>query len=321
MMKFASILLTVLLSITLSGIGLSGKRSERSDGRDYRKSCPKIGAGSERLPFSHPVTSDRMKMMGVFVNQGNDPDVGLSDDGSTTLHLLSRSADIKGDEIIGKFLLDNFVDPLSRNNAGQTPKEVAVQMKKDQKYINLLTTYENAWKNPIAAIKVDWLNVTFLPDYPESVSRKIKIKASTTFPDADGKSYKIENIIDMNPETAWIEGKKGYGRGEWFEFKVPKDLKKMSIYLLNGCTKSKRLWLDNSRIKSLGIFHNRILIAFVNLEDTPQWQKADMSPVLKKTDIRKNDTLRFKIKDVYKGDKYRNTALSELFISEYQLMT
>ena len=77
--------------------------------------------------------------------------------------------------------------------------------------------------------------------------------ASSTLIDANGKyNYSSENITDMDPRTAWVEGENGYGTGEYIEFDGYNDLvwSGTVINILNGFQKSISLWKNNSRVKT-----------------------------------------------------------------------
>lgn len=59
--------------------------------------------------------------------------------------------------------------------------------------------------------------------------------------------YGAHNLFDGNSTTCWAEGVKGYGKGQSLYIAVDKGVRK--IYIINGYTKSKALFLKNSRIK------------------------------------------------------------------------
>ncbi|PKL43955.1 MAG: hypothetical protein CVV41_09335 [Candidatus Riflebacteria bacterium HGW-Riflebacteria-1] len=64
------------------------------------------------------------------------------------------------------------------------------------------------------------------------------ISASSFLPQAKDISYKPENILDGNPETAWVEGSKSMGVGEWLSFNFAEPVEIHSINIWNGYQKA-----------------------------------------------------------------------------------
>ncbi len=128
---------------------------------------------------------------------------------------------------------------------------------------------------------------------------KYKIKASSSL-----NEYKIKNIDDKKLTTAWIEGKKDYGVGEYFELaqtdRIPR-------YILNGYHKSKKIWKENSRVKTFKVLIDNKKYFLLHLKDSMQQQKFELP-------INKNikHSYKFIIVDIYKGDKYKDTAISDI---------
>ena len=82
------------------------------------------------------------------------------------------------------------------------------------------------------------------------------------------------------------------------------------MIFFNGYQKSKSLWKANSRIKQLKLYIDESLITLLNLwdVDSPQFfvLPKEITPNDKKVKIR------VEITDVFKGDKYSDTAISEI---------
>ena len=153
--------------------------------------------------------------------------------------------------------------------------------------------------------------------------------ASTTLKSQADNNYKIENIHDLDLTTAWIEGNDDYGIGESFsiEFSFKEHYEGFGkvynfygiIELFNGYCKSEKHWAENSRIKRLKMFFNEIPACFIELADTWEYQRIDLRKFFKEPnsfphapfEVKDGDKLRFEIVDVYKGTKYKDTALSE----------
>ena len=74
--------------------------------------------------------------------------------------------------------------------------------------------------------------------------------------------------------------------------------------------KSQTAWQNNSRVKKLKVYVNNKPYAFLNLEDSRSEQTFNIAPL---TDKKKQWTMKFEIVEVYKGEKYDDTALSEIY--------
>jgi hypothetical protein len=121
-----------------------------------------------------------------------------------------------------------------------------------------------------------------------------------------GNSYGLENLFDTQTQTAWVEGVKGHGIGEYiaFEFSEPETLSE--IELVNGYAKSDKIFAANGRIKELQLTFSNGDIASVYLDDTSDPQIIEM------TGTKRANWLRLEITDVYEGSRWADTAISEL---------
>ncbi len=123
-------------------------------------------------------------------------------------------------------------------------------------------------------------------------------------------NYFGNNLLDNKYDTAWIEGKSDYGIGEYvdycFEHK-PYGINKITIY--NGYIKNKETWEENSRVKKILVYLNNIPYVYLELKDSMRaqtfylWNNSE--------DVNK---IRFEIAEVYKGTKYKDTAITEIII-------
>ena len=157
---------------------------------------------------------------------------------------------------------------------------------------------------------------------------KIKVTASSTL----GKAYDVTNIIDKKLETAWVEGVKGPGKGEWVKLKL--DAEKIShsstpfsiseIGIIPGYAKSRTTWYENNRVKKMLVViytpasatqENEWVALRLFLKDDNKLQlfqvpidyiAYNFDPMTK--------TVWFKIEDVYRGTKYDDTCISEIVL-------
>lgn len=120
--------------------------------------------------------------------------------------------------------------------------------------------------------------------------------------------YKAENAHDWSLRTAWIEGVKGDGIGESITYRFSEGTPPITtVDVYNGYAKSEKTWRDNSRVKQLKLYINGQPYALLNLKDTYQLQTFDIGE-----HPGSGTFLKFEITDVYKGDKYDDTAISEI---------
>lgn len=134
-------------------------------------------------------------------------------------------------------------------------------------------------------------------------------------------SYNANNIHDLNYKTAWVEGVPGYGIGEYVEYHFPPENPRITeIIVVNGYVKSEQTWKDNSRVKKLKMYIDGKPFAILNLEDTRKEQIFHFDPIgnADRDDYEqlKNKpwwTIKFEILEVYKGDKFDDTAITEIY--------
>lgn len=85
---------------------------------------------------------------------------------------------------------------------------------------------------------------------------------------------------DLNYKTAWIEGVKVYGIGEYiiytFEGSSPRINK---IKILNGYIESKAAWTNNSKVNTLKMYVNDQPYAILNLKDFYGEQIFTVKPI------------------------------------------
>lgn len=144
------------------------------------------------------------------------------------------------------------------------------------------------------------------------------IKASSFLhSDDSSRTYLPQKSHDFDYKTAWVEGESGYGIGEWisytFDYSETPDLGEglgvNKLLIANGYKKSRGLWEANSRIKKMKMYVNGKPYALVDLLDSFEIQTVDFDTIkFGKEPIE----LRFEILEVYKGTKYKDTALSLL---------
>jgi hypothetical protein len=140
---------------------------------------------------------------------------------------------------------------------------------------------------------------------------EINIKASSILAPQGTNTYDARNAHNGTLNTAWVEGVKGYGIGQFIEYTFGKNNPPVtSIIIFNGYVKSDKAWKDNSRIKRLKMYVNGKPYAFLDLQDSKAEQRFEIGSLQNKAG---ELVLKFEIMDVYKGLKWDDTVLSELY--------
>jgi len=147
------------------------------------------------------------------------------------------------------------------------------------------------------------------------------LSASSELKQFKGISYLAKNIHDLNYKTAWIEGVSGYGIGEYVTYHFPPDNPRITeLIIVNGYIKSDSTWKKNSRVKTLKMYIDNKPYAILNLKDIKNEQHFKFEPLgySEREDWDKLHTMpwwtiKFEILDVYKGDKYDDTAITEIY--------
>ncbi|TAD92078.1 MAG: hypothetical protein EAY75_03350 [Bacteroidetes bacterium] len=147
------------------------------------------------------------------------------------------------------------------------------------------------------------------------------ISASSALQAYRGINYLPKNIHDRNYKTAWIEGAPGYGIGEYITYHFPPHNPRITeIKIVNGYVKSPLAWRNNSRVKKLKMYVDGKPFAILNLADSRQEQYFKFEPIgygdrEDLEQLRANPwwSIRFEILAVYKGNKYDDTAITEIY--------
>lgn len=139
-----------------------------------------------------------------------------------------------------------------------------------------------------------------------------KIEASSQLKANKSISYNAKKANDLSYKTAWVEGKEGSGIGEYlnyfFESESPQVTK---VIVSNGYIKTAKTWKNNNRIKKLKLYVNNEPYAILKLNDNRSSQEFDFKFDWKSITV-ENIILRFEILEIYKGDLYDDTAITEI---------
>ncbi|MCP3795038.1 discoidin domain-containing protein [Paenibacillus sp. CH40] len=148
-----------------------------------------------------------------------------------------------------------------------------------------------------------WVQTTTdLMKYQKSIPAK-KISASSTLSDQAGNSYAARNIMDGDASTAWCEGVKGDGIGEWVKVDFGSVQELRGFELINGLAKSSNAFQVNNRVKRMKLeFSNGQTIMVDNDFLSNEFPNSAIH----------TSFVKITIEAVEKGSKYHDTCMSEI---------
>ncbi len=135
--------------------------------------------------------------------------------------------------------------------------------------------------------------------------------------------YDAKNAHDLDYSTAWVEGSVGDGTGQFIEYLFPAHNPRITeIIIANGYVKSEKAWRENGRVKRLLMYIDNKPFAYLELEDSRTEQHFFFTPIGNERDHNASDydaqrsfSIRFEISEVYRGEKYTDTAISEIYFN------
>lgn len=155
-------------------------------------------------------------------------------------------------------------------------------------------------------------------------NEEINATASSTLKSNGTISYGAENVCNQNNTQAWVEGSEGSGIGEYIEIKRRLDVSDKNygvdyteICIVNGYIKNEKVWKNNNRVKTLAFYYNGEYICDIELEDTYSPQIISLEKYNIHADSGEEAVFKYVIKDVYKGDKYDDTAITGIIMDFY----
>lgn len=150
---------------------------------------------------------------------------------------------------------------------------------------------------------------------PDSVYASSKLKSQS------GIQYDAANAHDLSYKSAWVEGAPGNGIGQYLVYRFSPTAPRITrIIIANGYIKSEKSWKENARVKKLKMYINQKPFAILNLQDNRYEQVFEVDPIGNENRddwelLEKQPawTMKFEIMEVYKGDRFEDCAISELF--------
>ena len=127
-------------------------------------------------------------------------------------------------------------------------------------------------------------------------------------------NYKVENVIDDNPSTAWIEGVSDDGIGQFIQFSSNNTFRVDKIDIINGFSKSQKTYMKNNRVKKFIIEFSDKSQQVYELEDNNmEYQTIDIGGI-------NTNSVKVIIQEVYtNGRVYKDTCISEISVYGQEL--
>jgi hypothetical protein len=150
-----------------------------------------------------------------------------------------------------------------------------------------------------------------------------EVTASSYLKSQGANNYEPKNAHDLNYKNAWVEGVSGYGIGEYLLYSFSAASPRITkIKVVNGYVKSESSNYNYSRVKRLKMYKNDKPYAILNLKDAIAVQIFEVEPIgesdrknLESLNDKPDFKLKFEILDVYKGKKWDDVVISEIFFS------
>ena len=142
---------------------------------------------------------------------------------------------------------------------------------------------------------------------------EFKITASSYLPSEGYVNYIPDNALDLNYKKVWAEGVDGDGIGEYLIYHLGEmggEYYNISqIIVASGYVKDEELWKNNGRVKKLKVYIDNKPFAILLLEDIRSEQHFNVEPIF----LNKKKQIKFEILEVYPGEKYSDTVISEIY--------
>lgn len=173
--------------------------------------------------------------------------------------------------------------------------------------------FENLEPTEEHNISVGYLDPYEKDFFCEDISEDSEDQASSSLePFSETVTFYPCKAHDSDTTTAWVEGVDGPGEGETIEIphRTGHNIEKVKIF--NGYGVSKELWQENGRVAELELSFSTGDIKTIKVEDIFGYQIIDLdSPIIFPQRYVKRGTI-VKIKSSYPGDKFEDTAISEI---------
>ncbi len=158
---------------------------------------------------------------------------------------------------------------------------------------------------------MDFISIALEKYIEQNIIKKedtsITCSSVLTGPNQQKDYYGSQNLFDGSEKTAWVEGAKGDGIGEWILFDFNSSCQISGLRIQAGYFASKSTYSNNNRVKEIELIYSDGLSESLNFSDIMEWQYKSLSPRITKS-------VKLIIKDVYNGSNYQDTCISGIQI-------
>jgi hypothetical protein len=131
---------------------------------------------------------------------------------------------------------------------------------------------------------------------------------ATSILPAQGKnSYDASMLFDRKPATAWVENHPDSGLGETITLDFGRDRLISGFDILNGYSKDEKTWANNSRVRGATLTLSDGKSFDIELPDMRDLNRFEFNRPVSTASIA------IRVDSVYRGAKYADTAISELY--------
>jgi len=149
-----------------------------------------------------------------------------------------------------------------------------------------------------------------ISDFKYVISRLyISAVASSELKEKNTRSdyYSVNNLFDDDSTTAWVEGVKDDGIGQWVQINFDTTYKIKYILIRNGYQKSTLTYYNNNRVKKMLIYYSDGTKQEIKLFDKMGYYRY---PIKKKN----TRFIKILIKEIFEGSKFNDTCISDVVI-------
>jgi hypothetical protein len=107
--------------------------------------------------------------------------------------------------------------------------------------------------------------------------------------------------------TAWVEGVRGDGVGQWLQVRWSDGACFRTVVIRNGYGRNRAIFLGNNRVRTAHLTASDGLSLRLNLADSNAEQTIRLPRIVKAR------WLRLTIRSVYRGSRWRDTAISAFY--------
>lgn len=138
--------------------------------------------------------------------------------------------------------------------------------------------------------------------------------ASSTLAPIGTKRYDAEQAHDLDYCAVWSEGVSGNGVGQWLAYRfAPESPRLHTVLVSNGLVQYELAWKNNNRVKRLMVSENGVPVVELQLVDSPDDQAFKLPRLFGQRSDGKPMVLTFTILEVYPGDRFDDTVISEIW--------